>query len=685
MILRISITALIWVQAGMLGLLSNSVVVPLIAMACGTFLFIKPLQLNVNLFAKLLVPSCLVIYFGIRAFAVNTAIDESGRIDFVFPAWVTVALGECFLLGQIFELIKKRNARDGLINFCMLAMACIVCSCSRYASATDKTFVFLGTVIGITLICTVFQYSTRTYADEEKSSRTSFTNRGLMIGSTMLLVGFGTWYFSGFFQDNILEIQKWWVKNMSRQVTGMGQSKVGYSPFASLRNITDLKKTDPMNPVLHVYFGSAPGYLRGLAYEVYDEADELWYRDKKRILLPEIGRPSYLESAKGSYFEITSPGDPSGRFKQIKIETPSDSSFTFLPLNTHYLAALPNSVRVQKSKSNSVDGVSTQQEYTGFIGKKPTPITPLQILADHPKTLSIPKLTNTSEIESIAKEITSGAKTDAERIASVENFFQENFEYSLDQEEFPKREKLSYFIRERPPAHCEFFASAAVVMLRLNGIPARYVTGFATDELSDEEDYYVARNKDAHAWAEAYDADKQHWVIVEATPGTDYPKTLWNEANDGTSSSSSTDDSDSISTSRFEWSSFFRRFFIQFGEFFAELGRQLRGPLNIALTALIVFGIGYRYWWLPRNDPALKTRQGVLAREREKVERLLARHKIYRQPNETMFQFEIRIKNEIDPELVNFLQPLFNWLREYERCRFGAELSEQSIPVAPQL
>ena len=685
MILRISITSLILVQALMLGLLSNSVVVPLIAVFFGIFLFVKPVQLNVNLFAKLAVPSCLVVYFGIRAFAVNVTIGESGRIDFVFPAWVTVALGECFLLGQIFELIKKRNARDGLINFCMLAMACIVCSCSRYASATDKTLVFLGTVIGITLICTVFQYSTRTYADEEKSSRTSFTNRGLMIGSTMLLVGFGTWYFSGFFQDNILEIQKWWVKNMSRQVTGIGQSKIGYSPFASLRNITDLKRNDPMNPVLHVYSDSAPGYLRGLAYEVYDEGDELWYRDKNKILLPEISRPSYLESAKGSYFEITSPDDQSGRFKQVKIETPSESSFTFLPLNTHYLAALPNSVRVQKSKSNSVNGISTQQEYTGFIGKIPTLQTPLQILTEHPKTLSIPELSNTEEIESIAKEITSGLNTDSDRIAAVENFFQDNFEYSLDQEEFPKRGKLSYFIRERPAAHCEFFASAAVVMLRLNGIPARYVTGFATDELSDEADYYVARNKDAHAWAEAYDADNQHWVIVEATPGTEYPKTLWNESNSGASSFSSNDENDTTSASRFEWSSFFRRFFIQTGEFFAEFGRQMRGPLNIALAALIIFGIGYRYWWLPRQDPALKTRQGALTREREKVERILARHKIYRQPNETMFQFEIRIKNEIDPELANFLQPFFNWLREYERCRFGAESSEESIPLAPQL
>lgn len=685
MILKLSITALIFVQAGMLGLLSNSAIVPLIAMVCGAFLFAKPIQLNVNLSAKILVPVCLVIYFGIRAFVINASADDSTRLDFVFPSWATVALGECFLLGQIFELIKTRNARDGLINFCMLAMACIVCSCSRYASGSDKSLVFLGTIVGITLICTIFQYSTRAYADEQKATRANFANRGLMIGSTMLLVGFGTWYFSGFFQDNILEIQKWWVKNMSRQVTGLGQSKIGYSSFASLRNITDLKKSDPMNPVLHVYFDSAPGYLRGLAYEVYEDGDELWYRDEKRVLLPEKERPSFLEKAKGAYFEITSPGGQRSKFKQIKIETPSESEFTFLPLNTHYIAALPNSARVQKTVSNSINGINTQTEYTGFIGKQPTRESPLQILTDHPKTLTVPKLSGADEIEALATEITNGASNDQERIALIEEFFQENFEYSLEQEEFPKRDKLSYFIRERPAAHCEFFASAAVVMLRLNGIPARYVTGFATDEVSDEEDYYIARNKDAHAWAEAYDSDKQHWVIVEATPGTEYPKTLWNDLESGSLGSSSNGENDSTSSSRFAWSSFFRRFLLQTGEFFAEFGRQLRGPLNIALTGLILFGIFYRYWWLPRKDPALKTRQGALAREREKMERLLARKKIYRQSNETMLQFEMRIKNEVDPELASFLQPVFKWLREYEQVRFGADLPEELIPLTPKL
>ena len=48
--------------------------------------------------------------------------------------------------------------------------------------------------------------------------------------------------------------------------------------------------------------------------------------------------------------------------------------------------------------------------------------------------------------------------------------------------------------------------------------PTRYVTGFYVTE-SDPiaSNGWIARNKDAHAWVEAWDADKQTWRIVEST------------------------------------------------------------------------------------------------------------------------------------------------------------------------
>ena len=57
---------------------------------------------------------------------------------------------------------------------------------------------------------------------------------------------------------------------------------------------------------------------------------------------------------------------------------------------------------------------------------------------------------------------------------------------------------------ERPPAHCEYFASALALMLRSQGIPARLVVGFRADEFSELSGTYRVRQAHAHAWVEAY-------------------------------------------------------------------------------------------------------------------------------------------------------------------------------------
>ena len=59
-------------------------------------------------------------------------------------------------------------------------------------------------------------------------------------------------------------------------------------------------------------------------------------------------------------------------------------------------------------------------------------------------------------------------------------------------------------------------------MLRLAGVPARYVTGFVVTEKNTSGGYWIARNRDAHAWAEAWD-DQRGWVTVEATPPDGLP------------------------------------------------------------------------------------------------------------------------------------------------------------------
>ena len=105
---------------------------------------------------------------------------------------------------------------------------------------------------------------------------------------------------------------------------------------------------------------------------------------------------------------------------------------------------------------------------------------------------------------------------------AVERFLRryfDRFTYSLTAENAGKGcDPLLHFLEQSRAGHCEFFASAAVLLLRSAGIPARYVTGFFCGEKSSAGDYYLVRSSHAHAWCEAYLRDKKRWVTFDPTP-----------------------------------------------------------------------------------------------------------------------------------------------------------------------
>ncbi|MES1165883.1 MAG: DUF3488 and transglutaminase-like domain-containing protein, partial [Verrucomicrobiota bacterium] len=76
---------------------------------------------------------------------------------------------------------------------------------------------------------------------------------------------------------------------------------------------------------------------------------------------------------------------------------------------------------------------------------------------------------------------------------------------------------VSSFLFAERQGHCEYFASAAVLLLRAAGIPARYVTGFRGGEWNPLGHYVAVRGDRAHAWAEAFAPDAG-WIRVDATP-----------------------------------------------------------------------------------------------------------------------------------------------------------------------
>ncbi len=102
-------------------------------------------------------------------------------------------------------------------------------------------------------------------------------------------------------------------------------------------------------------------------------------------------------------------------------------------------------------------------------------------------------------------------------IAQLHAYFARHFSYALIQPNAaPWRTPLGSFLTVTHRGHCEYFASATVLLLRAAGIPARYAVGYAVDEYSTLEGAWLARARDAHAWALAWVDGR--WQVVDTTP-----------------------------------------------------------------------------------------------------------------------------------------------------------------------
>jgi hypothetical protein len=141
-----------------------------------------------------------------------------------------------------------------------------------------------------------------------------------------------------------------------------------------------------------------------------------------------------------------------------------------------------------------------------------------------PRDLGIPKA-EAAAVAHIANELELAALAPAQVLATVKQFFADRFEYSTWQgKPAGGRTPLSEFLLATRAGHCEYFASATVLLLRAAGIPARYATGFSAQEWSKLDDAYVVRERHAHAWVRAWvdgawrdlDTTPPAWFLAEA-------------------------------------------------------------------------------------------------------------------------------------------------------------------------
>jgi transglutaminase-like putative cysteine protease len=123
-------------------------------------------------------------------------------------------------------------------------------------------------------------------------------------------------------------------------------------------------------------------------------------------------------------------------------------------------------------------------------------------------------------VVALAQGLASEGATPGEVIAAALHLLADGFSYTEDPPA-PTGDPLAWFLLESRTGHCEYYASALAMLLRLRGVPTRLATGFYTEEVSDAGGYVAVRQGHAHAWVEV--AVPGGWASLDASPTNALP------------------------------------------------------------------------------------------------------------------------------------------------------------------
>lgn len=437
---------------------------------------------------------------------------------------------------------------------------------------------------------------------------------------------------------------------------------------------TDLWQTVPPRTrgdrkvVFRVVSPSQPGYMRGRVYDHYRRGRWMG-ADKGRAL------PAWMAEGFRAYTVFQRPIPERSRQNEVLSIHPA------VVLETDILFAPGTGTRfeiVAESLASDRAGMLTHTKWDQKAGYRvirpqhagaayplPGPET-----AENEDWLAVPERL-AEDLDRISAEALAGGITDdGETISRVVAFLRDRCSYALGVKMQRARgdeavvDPVIQFLDIHRAGHCELFATAAVLLLRQQGTPARYVTGFVCAEPVAR--HWVARMEHAHAWAEAYDSQSGEWVLVEATPAAGMP---------------------SRDTRATALSAFLERLNLAWQRFMA---RVRRGELADAIASFVaaVFKATVwlaKQWWswavgviviisgalytksVPGQRAPQDSHLAIMQRMLRQAERSLARRGVSaRRETETLRDFNGRVARA-DAELG---LKLWSLLAEFERLRY---------------
>jgi transglutaminase-like putative cysteine protease len=298
------------------------------------------------------------------------------------------------------------------------------------------------------------------------------------------------------------------------RVAGLsGITRTGFGRFVRLGDFGEIKLSREvvMTLVPAEGFYVSPIRWRGAAFDEYDGGE--WKHELLDLsLLPKNGVNNYL---------LDRPSSDARASVEVFLE-PLDTDVLFIP---------PSALEVNVSlPSLFVDPLLTVRSgrvaragrrYTvGFRPNAPASSSSLggvERMRDwrRRRYTKLPPLS--TEFHALARRFEQSNRPRLETAAAVEQYLRNELDYSLVTPSRVREDPVEDFLFESRAGHCEYFATAMVLLLRAQSIPSRLVTGFGRGRWVELTDFEVVRKSDAHAWVEVFD-EQTGWNTFDPTP-----------------------------------------------------------------------------------------------------------------------------------------------------------------------
>jgi hypothetical protein len=446
----------------------------------------------------------------------------------------TVSLAYFSSLAQSLQLMDARPRRSEFLLVALALFQVILAS-----NLTDSVFfppllvVFLGSVTWTLLVHTLRMEAAEAGDADAASTVLTPDLRRLAMVSTASCVLLALILF--------IALPRFRTQVISGRV-GSGLALSGFSDRVTLGTVGRIRNDESIVMRVSGPDGALPApadaYWRGLAFDAFDGRDWSISRAERQA-----GRRAI--SGVGRFgIELRKESGAALRSQQI-IREPVEAGVVFTPGEVHRIEGPFQRLESDRNGGLYLPGLGNERirytlwwtppEHEETMLREDRAAAPLERRPGGARPtdryLKLPELD--PRVAAKAARIVEGAASDLDRARAIEASLRREGRYTdspppLGDE---TRSPIEAFVLGDLEGHCEYFASAMVVLARSQGLPTRLVNGFAGGVKNEVGGFLEVARADAHAWVEIH-FEKAGWVRFDPTPPglrmrAEIPRSLW--------------------------------------------------------------------------------------------------------------------------------------------------------------